>query len=315
MYLPGRASRARVMEAENARRNRAEILKAWSQGQVSRRDLIKMGLFTASGVVAFKNGLSPFAPSAYADDSSIPTGLPRSPLFGVQAFTQPMPRFDVLPRNAVSVLSPAPTAQANTTQQLLNTALEGVRPSDTGPIEGRPPGPIWAHQEFTLFSPKVSMEATQEGAKANTVYNPGVASAFNSGINAAASFPPRFHPDLPDQGPLALWTFNGTLPPKLMQVRYGYPVLFRHRNKLPFNVTQNGGFGRHTTSTHEHNGHHGAENDGFTGAFFFPGQFYDYHYPIVLAGRRSVNNGATDPRAGGPADNGGINKDPGDWRA
>src|SRR5206468_287190 len=243
MYLPGKASRARVREAENARRNRAEILKAWSQGQVSRRDLIKMGLFTAGGALTFKNGLSPFAPSAYG---AVPTRLPRSPLFNVQAFTQPMPRFDVLPRNPVSVLSPAPTLQANTTQQVLNAALEGVRPGDTGPIEGRPPGPIWAHQEFARFAPVISIQATQEGAKANTVYNPGVTSAFNSGINAAASFRPTFHPGLPDQGPLALWTFNGTLPPKLMQVRYGDPVLFRHRNQLPFNVTQNGGFGRHT---------------------------------------------------------------------
>src|SRR6266571_3058818 len=275
MYLPGKASRARVREAENARRNRAEILKAWSQGQVSRRDLIKMGLFTASGVVAFKNGLSPFAPSAYADDSSIPTGLPRSPLFGVQAFTQPMPRFDVLPRNPVTALSPAPTAQANTTQQPLNTALEGVKRGDTGPIEGRPPGPIWAHQEFDRFPPAIAIEASAEGAKLNTVYNPGVPSSLNSGIDPSQSFHPRFHPNLPDQGPLALWTYNGTLPPKLMQVRYGEPVLFRLRNKLPFDVRQNGGFGRHTISIHEHNGHHGAENDGFTGAFFFPGQFYD----------------------------------------
>src|SRR2546430_784567 len=311
MYLPGKASRARVREAENARRNRAEILKAWSQGQVSRRDLIKMGLFTASGALVLQNGLSPFARSAYA---AIPTGLPRSPLFGVQAFTQPMPRFDVLQRNPVSTLSPAPTAQANTTQQLLNTTLEGVRPGDKGPIEGRPPGPIWSHQEFTRFAPAISIQATQEGAKANTVYNPGVASTFNSGIVATNPFPPRFHPGLPNQGPLALWTFNGTLPPKLMQVRYGEPVLFRHYNKLPFDVRQNGGFGRHTISIHEHNGHHGAENDGFTGAFFFPGQFYDYHYPIVLGGWRTINTAATDPRAGGPADSGGINKVPGDWR-
>src|SRR3989442_14206258 len=124
MYLPGKASRARVREPVNARRNRAEILKAWSQGQVSRRDLIKMGLFTTAGTLVLQNGLSPFARSAYADDSSIPTCLPRSPLFGVQAFTQPMPRFDVLPRNAVSVPSPAPTAQANTTQHVLNTRLQ-----------------------------------------------------------------------------------------------------------------------------------------------------------------------------------------------
>src|SRR3989454_5385733 len=236
MYLPGKASRARVREAENARRNRAEILKAWSQGQVSRRDLIKMGLFTTAGTLVLQNGLSPFARSAYADDSSIPTGLPRSPLFGVQAFTQPMPRFDVLPRNAVSVLSPAPTAQANTTQQVLNPALEGVRSGDTGPIEGRPPGPIWAHQEFTRFPAAVSIEATQEGAKVNNVYNPGVTSAFNSGIDAAAPFRPTFHPGFPDQGPLALWTFNGTVPPKLMQVRYGEPVILerqRHLDQVP----------------------------------------------------------------------------------
>ncbi len=103
MYLLGKASRARVREAENARRNRAEILKAWSQGQVSRRDLIKMGVFTAGGALALKNGLSPFAPSAYG---SVPTGFPRSPLFNVQAFTQAMPRFDVLPRNPVSALNP-----------------------------------------------------------------------------------------------------------------------------------------------------------------------------------------------------------------
>src|SRR5213596_2078909 len=104
---------------------------------------MKLGLFTAAGTLVLKNGLSPFARSAYADDSSIPTGLPRSPLFGVQAFTQPMPRFDVLPRNPVSALSPAPLAQVDETKRhLLDPRLEGVRPRDTGPNEGRPPGPI-----------------------------------------------------------------------------------------------------------------------------------------------------------------------------
>jgi FtsP/CotA-like multicopper oxidase with cupredoxin domain len=159
----------------------------------------------------------------------------------------------------------------------------------------------------------VAVEATQEGAKVNTVYNPGVASSLNSGIDPTADFHPRFHPNLPDQGPLALWTFNGTLPPKLVQGRYGEPILFRHHNKLPVDVTQNGGFGRHTISTHEHNGHHGAENDGFTGAYFFPGQFYDYHWPIVCAGYYTMNTGATDRRCGSPDGSGGITKLPGDW--
>ena len=313
MYLPWSESKARLREAENARRNRQQFLAAWSQGQISRRDLVKLGLLTAAGTVILKNGLSPFAQSAFAG-ANIPTGLPPSPLFGVKPFTQPMLRFDVLPRNPVSTLSPAPTAEANTTQQLLNTALEGVKPGDTGPIEGRPPGPIWAHQGFNDFPPRVAIEVTEEGAKTNTVYDPGVAASLNSGIGAGSLVPAQFHPGLPTQGPLAVWTFNGTFPPKLVQVRYGDPVLTRIHNKLPFDVKQNGGFGRHTTSTHEHNGHHGAENDGFTGAYQFPGQFYDYHWPWVLAGFRSINTDATDPRAGAPDDNGGIIKLPGDWR-
>src|SRR5919202_1215125 len=178
MYLSRNASKARLREAENARKNRHEIMAALSHGQISRRELVKMGLFTAAGAIILKNGLSPFARSALAA-VNIPTGLPPSPLFGVQPFTQPMLRFDVLPRNPVSTLSPAPTAEANTTQQLLNTALEGVKPGDTGPIEGRPPGPIWAHQGFGQFAPQVAVEVRELTARTNTAYNPGVASNLN----------------------------------------------------------------------------------------------------------------------------------------
>ncbi len=323
-FLSRKDSKRRLKEAENARKNRLEILKAWSQGQISRRDLLKWGLFTAGGVLVMKQGLSPFVRSAYADN--IPTGLPSSPLFGVQDFSTPMPRFDVLARNAnpftflnpapnpFTFLNPAPTAQANLTQQPLNTALEGVVAGDTGPIEGRPGGAIWAHQGFDAFPPRIAIEVTQEGAKTNTVYNPQVASNFNSGIDPRVPIPLKFHPGLPTQNLNSVWTFNGTIPPKLVIGRYAEPILTRHHNKLPFDVRQNGGFGRHTISTHEHNGHHGAENDGFTGAFFFPGQFYDYHWPIVLAGFRTINTAATDPRAATPDDSGGTIRIPGDWR-
>jgi manganese oxidase len=301
MWLPRKTSNSRLRAAENARRNRLEILKAWSQGQISRRDLLKWGIFTAGGVLVAKSGLSPFVGSARAD--SIPTGLPPSPLFGVKDFSTPMPRFDLLSRQTVSVLNPAPTAKANLTPQLLNPALEGVTAGEMGPIEGRPGGDIWAHQGFADFPPQIAIDVTQEGAKTNTTYNPGVASKFNSGIDPTVPIPLKFHPGLPTQNLNSVWTFNGTIPPKLMIGRYGEPILFRHHNKLPFDVRQNNGFGRHTISTHEHNGHHGAENDGFTGAFFFPGQFYDYHYPIVLAGFRSINTAHTDPRAGSPDPN------------
>ena len=52
MYLSGTASSARVRAAERARRNRAEIVRELSWGRVSRRDLIKMGLFTSAGILA-----------------------------------------------------------------------------------------------------------------------------------------------------------------------------------------------------------------------------------------------------------------------
>jgi manganese oxidase len=157
------------------------------------------------------------------------------------------------------------------------------------------------------------VEASQMGARDNTVYNPRVPSSLNSGIDPTQTIPLKFHPNLPTQSPLNVWTFNGTIPPKLVQARYGEPLLFRHHNRLPADVTQNAGFGRHTISTHEHNGHHGAENDGFTGAYFFPNQFYDYHWPVVLAGHDTINTTATDKRAGSPDGSGGIMKVPGDW--
>jgi len=325
-FLPKDASKARLRDAENARKNRLEILKAYSQGKVSRRDLVKWGLFTTAGALAPIGGLNPFVPSSQGQISTatqspggtfdIPTGMPPSPLFGVQPFSTAMPRFDLISRGNNPLggdFTPVPTASANQTPQPLDPALVNGQTGLFGPIEGRPPGDIWAHQQFGLFPPQVSVEMSQAQAQTNTVYNPGVASNLNSGIDPTAAIPLKFHPQFPTQDPNSVWTFNGTIPPKLVQGRYGEPILFRHHNRLPADITQNNGFGRHTISTHEHNGHHGAENDGFTGAYFFPGQFYDYHWPIVLAGLRSINTDATDPRAGSPADNGGINKVPGDW--
>jgi FtsP/CotA-like multicopper oxidase with cupredoxin domain len=320
-WLSENSDRRRIRDAENARKNRAEINKALSHGQVSRRDLVKWGLFTSAGIVAPIGGLSPFvrpmnaqtASFSFGGGSGIPTGLPSSPLFGVLPFTQPMPRFDVFQRNPVASLSPAPQAQANQTQQPLDPKLVGGQTGLTGPIEGRPPGAIWAHQRFTQNPPVIGIDASTSPATTNTTYNPQVPSSLNSGINPATPIPLKFHPSMPTQQPNSVWTFNGTIPPKLMLGRYGEPILFRHHNRLPADVTQNNGFGRNTLSTHEHNGHHGAENDGFTGAYFFPNQFYDYHYPFVLAGFTTINATATDPKAGSPNGSGGINKVPGDW--
>src|SRR5215813_11842002 len=132
-FLSPKASKARLREAEQARKNRWEIIQARSQGQVSRRDLIKMGLFTSAGLLIPISGLSPFARSAFAD-SNIPTGLPPSPLGNVGAFTQAMPRFDLLPRNPVAFLNPAPTAQSTLSPHpTLLSLRRGFRPSDRAP--------------------------------------------------------------------------------------------------------------------------------------------------------------------------------------
>src|SRR5215510_14860988 len=104
MWLPRRGSKGRLREAENARRNRLQIVRARSIGQISRRDLLKWGLISGSGALAWKHGLNPFVRSAYAD-SNIPTGSPPSPLFGVKPFSTPMPRFDLLPRIPVAALT------------------------------------------------------------------------------------------------------------------------------------------------------------------------------------------------------------------
>lgn len=280
MFLSWRSTKRRIAEAERARRNRVEIVKALSTGQVTRRDLLRWGLFGAGGLLLQQHGLSPFAPSAWA---AVPTGTPASPVPPGLEFTQPMPRLEELRRKPVFELSPYPTREAN----LTFNAAKGI-----GPLEGRPPGPLWAHQRWEEFYPRVAVETRQLPAR------PGQ----------------RLHPALPEIEAARLWTFEGTLPFKLVKARYGEPMLFRHWNGLPADPAQNGGFGRNTLTTHFHNGHTPAESDGFAGAFFWPGQFYDYRWPFALAGHDTVNRDAADRRAGAPDDAGGIVRVPGDWR-
>lgn len=85
-------------------------------------------------------------------------------------------------------------------------------------------------------------------------------------------------PDLPEQ---TIWGFNGMSPGPTYVGHYGVPILVRNFNDLPLD---NGGFGLPSVTTHLHNGHTPSESDGFPCDFFERGQFYDQHYPNVLAG-------------------------------
>lgn len=215
-----------------------------------------------------------------------------------------------------------------------------VGPVGMTAIEGRPPGTLYAHQRWQEFAPAAYLQTAIAGARTNLGFRDALQShsysagefapgglynevyAYTGPVNpgsplaaladpvtgildlhvqgSTAGIPIAFHPLMPVQGDETLWTFDGALPPRLLQARYGEPLLFRNYNGLPIDEAENNGFGLHTISTHEHNGHNAAESDGGPHAFFFPGQYYDYHWPQVLARHDSLNTDASDPRAAMP---------------
>jgi FtsP/CotA-like multicopper oxidase with cupredoxin domain len=280
-----------------------------SLGQISRRDMIKWGLFTTTGLLVLKNGLSPFARSAFAD---IPTGTASSPLFGVQKFTTPMPRLAVqqpipLVMNQYGHAEfPAHMNERPARRLSYHTDFtdnpydpEFINPiSGRGPIEGRPPGEVFAHQRWDEYFPQVGYVMSWGQAATGT----------------------RFHPGFPDQHPNSVWTWGtgqfvqGTLPPALIKGRYGEPILFRAYNNTPVDREDHGIFGRNETQLHFHNAHNGAESDGAANVHHFPGTFYDYRWSTTLARADLINKYATDPRASGPDGNGGLVNVPGDFR-
>ena len=206
------------------------------------------------------------------------------------------------------------------------------RKLSTPPAEGRPPGLGWSHQRYKEFSPRRYFQTATTGCRPNGgvrddkqdhgyrygEFGPGGLYHNTVGVpgfeGTTRGIPVKFHPNMPAQDEKALWTFDGTFPPKLLQARYGEPIVMRHYNALPIDVSANRGFGVHTITTHEHNGHNPAESDGYASAFFFPGQYYDYRWPMTLAGHDSVNKKARDRRAGAPNGRGGIKKIRGDYR-
>ncbi len=201
------------------------------------------------------------------------------------------------------------------------------RELDSPPAEGRPPGKGWSHQRWNEFFPQVFTKTAQAGARVNSglrdrlqhhgyrlgEFAPGglYHTVFESSVPGSPKIegttkgvPVQFHPMMPVQDHKSFWTFDGTLPPKVLVARNGEPILLRHYNALPISPAANRGFGVHTITTHEHNGHNPAESDGFTNAFFFPGQFYDYRWPLQLAGYDTINTDASDPRAAFPCSEG-----------
>jgi FtsP/CotA-like multicopper oxidase with cupredoxin domain len=222
-----------------ARKNRLEIVKA----QLSRREMMKYGLITGTGVLVYKNGLSQWASGyAWADGGG-----------GGGTTTSPPTRSFIEPMSIIPIKQPA-------------TALSGPAPTiapNTAGGEGR----TRPHQAFGAYPSKFTWPPSRQ---------------FDIHQRAATVL---MSPDLPPQ---PIWGFDGLYPAPTYFARYGEQILVRNHDDLP-PASQNGGFGMPSTTTHLHNAHTPSESDGFPVDFQQPGQFYDHHYPNVLAGFGSTH--------------------------
>jgi len=241
-----------MCEAAN---NRRELIAA---RLTSRRDLLKMGLLTANGLLVAKSGLSARAQvSQPSSGQNTSAGTMQNCLPGNQTASPPTRPFvvplTVMPlAQKVSSLSPAPTLNPN-------IAAGEVRAA-------------------AFQAPQIS--SGQFPIVPSVLYN----------INQR-QFQASQHPDLPNQ---IIWGFDdgsGTRSPgPTYQALYGTPQLTRNINALPA-ITQmnNTGFGMNSVTTHLHNAHNPSESDGNPCDFYPPNHFCDQYYPNVLAGFNSTN--------------------------
>jgi len=254
-----KVSKARYREMVNAAKNRRELIAA---GLTSRRDLFKMGLLTAGGMLIAKSGLSARAggqqvqtnnPPSSGNNTSpgtnqncVPGNQTASP--PTRPFVQALPIMPLAQR--VSSLSPTPTENPNV---------------GAGEVRAAP-----------FQAPLI--DASRFPVVPATLYK----------INQR-QFSTMQHPDLPMQ---TIWGFDdgtGTRSPgPTYQAFYGRPQLTRNINSLP-SITEknNTGFGMASVSTHLHNAHNPSESDGNPCDFYTNGRFCDQYYPNVLAGFNS----------------------------
>src|ERR1041385_6263194 len=255
-----KVSRRRFKEMCDAAKNRRELIAA---GLTSRRDLMKMGLLTAGGMLVAKSGLSARAqtiktnqPASSGSNQSpgtnqncVPGNQTASPK--LSPFILPLPVTHIA--QTVASLTPTPTENPNTA---------------AGEVRAAP------HQAPAI-------DATRFPVVPATLYQ----------FTQKQFTTSQFSPQLPPQ---TIWGFDDGTGPRspgpTYKAFYGTPQLTRNINSLP-NVTQqnNSGFGMPSVTTHLHNGHTPSESDGNPCDFYPAGHFCDQYYPNVLAGFNSTN--------------------------
>jgi FtsP/CotA-like multicopper oxidase with cupredoxin domain len=240
-----KVSRARYREMLNAAKNRRELIAA---GLTSRRDLFKMGLLTAGGMLVAKTGLSSRAYGQTVNGGTnqlcLPNNQPASP--PTRAFVEPLPIMPIA--QTVRSLTPTPTENPNTAAGEVRAAPFQAPLIDSRrfPVVPRTLYQMRQHAISAIQSPDLPIQ---------TIWG------FDDGVHA-------------------------TSPGPTYQAFYGSPQLTRNINALP-PASQNGGFGMPSVTTHLHNAHNPSESDGNPCDFYGIGNFCDQYYPNVLAGFNS----------------------------
>jgi FtsP/CotA-like multicopper oxidase with cupredoxin domain len=243
-----KVSRKRYKEMVNAAKNRRELIAA---GLTSRRDLMKMGLLTAGGMLIAKSGLSSraYGQSSGSNQNCLPGNQAASP--ATRAFVDPLPVMPVTAQTPLRSLNPAPTICPNTAGGEVRAACHQAPELNPSMFPFPPPRVYQMHQQAVTLRQSPDLPP-------QTVWG------FNDGTHGTLTPGPTYH------------------------ANYGIPQMTRNINALP-PLNQNGGFGMPSVTTHLHNSHNPSESDGNPCDFYGAGHFCDQYYPNVLAGFTSTN--------------------------
>ena len=248
-----------------------DVQREITRAGLKRRDLLKMGLLSAStGMLLPIPGLSLRA--AWATDNPLSCPIP-----GVDKISPPTrPWVEELPRLVEK-----------------RTVLDNNPANISTGTYGGAPGPVPVGNFFGGDS-KIRLLRDYPALRTATPYPDMSHQGWGKG-GALGNHPPQkwyemrvrqfnhvWHRDMPaaTTGQPA-WGFDGVFPGPMFRTRYGEPHFVRIHNDLP---AKNLGFGISRITTHMHNHHTPSESDGNPLYTNYPRSYWDYHYPNVYAG-------------------------------
>jgi FtsP/CotA-like multicopper oxidase with cupredoxin domain len=245
-----------------------DVQREITQAGLKRRDLMKMGLLSAStGMLLPISGLSLRA--AYADSSC--------PVPGVEMISPPTrPWIEELPRlvekQTVTNNDPASINVGN------GGGAPGPAPVGTATGGDSKVRLLKDHPELNTATPYADL-SHQGWGKGGKIGNFAPQKWYEMRVKQHNHV---WHRDMPAGATgQAAWGFDSQVPGPMFRTRYGEPHFVRIHNDLP---AKNLGFGINQISTHLHNMHTPSESDGNPLYVNYSGHYYDYHYPNVYAG-------------------------------